>query len=155
MFYDMSDEPIWRLLSWLSCVWDFGCVGIILKGSSLHVYSLWYHIEGELTPCLFLIIELHNKSFRLLFFYVCAYMLSSTTKKGEIESAIMPLIIFWCWWQHICSGLIMFIKYISGLCSKDRVHGSWLGTKAYNSRMEIQDVDFIYGLFLSIGIPHY
>ena len=36
-----------------------------------------------------------------------ACVLSSTTKKGEIESAIMPLILFWCWWQHAFLELIM------------------------------------------------
>ena len=38
----------------------------------------------------------HSKAKCMLNLLRAMYMLSSTTKKGEIESAVMPLIEFWC-----------------------------------------------------------
>ena len=80
---------------------------VTVRGSSPYNVRNDYHWEGELFNKSVLIIEQPC-------FFCTMCILSSTTKKGEIESAIMPLILFWCWWQYTHRGLTKFVKYISG-----------------------------------------
>jgi len=76
--------------------------------------------------------------------------LSSTNKKGEIESASCPYIKFWCWWQYTCRGLTMFVKWISGFSPwMTKVCGPWTYGVDFTQWTTIKKL-YIY-LFLSIG----
>ena len=124
MFYAMSDESIWSVLSWLSCVW--GLVVLVsywgggLSSCLFSMVSYW----GRAHSLLFIIIELHNKSFRFLFLCVCIYVVINYQKGGDwkCNHALNHILML----MTTCMlGLIMFIKYISGLCLKG---GVWIMT---------------------------
>ena len=120
--------------------------GIILKGSSLHAHSLF--------------IELHNKSFR--FFYVCAYMLSSTTKRGRLKVQSCPESYFDVDDNmHVGTNHVykVYLRIMSqGRCvDHDYGHKNIYTyiTREQRHKTKTERFGSFFGLFLSIGIPHY